>query len=175
MNRAAVYVLVAVLALVAGGLAAWWHLRASAGDLRADAAFWNTTLPDADGRSHPLSAWRGKTLVVNFWATWCPPCRAEIPDFVALRAQYRGRDVEFIGLAIDDAQRVAAFAREMAVPYPLLVADATGHALAERLGNPSGALPYTVVIDRSGRVVLRHLGRLPREALAAALAKALAQ
>ncbi len=175
MTRTAGYVLAGLFALTVGGLAALWHYSARPGNFQIDTAFWNTTLPDTAGRPEALSQWRGKILVFNFWATWCPPCREEIPDFVALRAQFLNRNVEFVGIALDNVQRVNAFAREMNVPYPLLIGEGTGHALAQALGNPSGALPYTVVIDRSGLVVMHHLGRLPRAKLESALAHSLSQ
>jgi thiol-disulfide isomerase/thioredoxin len=108
-------------------------------------------------------------LVLNFWATWCPPCREEIPDFMALYTKYQSHKVAFVGIAIDNVGSVAAFSREMKIPYPILIGEGEAHALAQALGNASGALPYTIVIDRAGRIVLSHLGRLPRARLEAVL------
>ncbi len=107
--------------------------------------------------------------MLNFWATWCPPCREEIPDFMALRTQYQSRKVEFVGIAIDNAGSVAAFLRETKITYPILIGEGEAHALAQALGNASGGLPFTIVVDRAGRIVLSHLGRLPRARLEAVL------
>jgi thiol-disulfide isomerase/thioredoxin len=118
-----------------------------------------------------LSQWRGQVVVLNFWATWCAPCREEIPDFVALRTQYRPNGVEFIGIAIDNSASVEQFLQRLPVNYPILIGEGAAHRLARQLGNPSGALPYTIVLDRSGDVVLSHLGRLSRATLESALRK----
>jgi thiol-disulfide isomerase/thioredoxin len=137
----------------------------------AVAALWQLGFPDERGREQPLSQWRGQVLVLNFWASWCAPCREEMPDFVALRSQFRPSGVEFVGIAIDNSANVAQFLQQMPINYPILIGEGAAHSLARRLGNPSGALPYTIVLDRNGNVVLSHLGRLPRAVLEATLQK----
>ncbi len=132
---------------------------------------WQLDFPDQKGQRQALSQWRGQVLVLNFWASWCAPCREEMPDFDALRAQYRAKGVEFVGIAIDNPASVARFLQQQPVTYPILVGEGAAHTLARQLGNPSGALPYTIVLDREGRQVLSHLGRLPRATLEAALRK----
>ena len=132
-------------------------------------ALWQLSFPDPQGQPQALSQWRGQVVVLNFWASWCAPCREEMPDFEALRTQYRGDGVEFVGIAIDNPGNVAQFLQRQPVSYPILVGEGAAHALARTLGNPSGALPYTIVFDRDGKVVLSHLGRLPRATLEAAL------
>lgn len=133
--------------------------------------FWQLAYPDAQGQPQTLAQWRGKTLVVNFWASWCAPCREEMPDFSALRRQYRGSAVEVIGIAVDTPQNVRSYLQQHPVDYPVLVGEGGAHALSRQLGNPDGALPFTIVLDRQGKVVLRHLGRLPRAVLDATLRK----
>ena len=123
------------------------------------------------GHDQPLSRWRGQVVVLNFWASWCAPCREEIPDFVALRSQFQPKGVEFVGIAIDNSANVAQFLQRLPVNYPILIGEGAAHSLSRRLGNPSGALPYTVVLDRDGQIVLSHLGRLPRAMLEATLRK----
>ena len=170
MNRKTLlYALAGLLALVIGGWTARTLYAPRPADAQALARLWATSLPDTHGQNQALSQWRGKILVLNFWATWCPPCREEIPDFIALRAQFQSQNVEFVGIAIDNAGPVAAFSREMKIPYPLLIGEGAVHALARQPGNPSGALPYTIVIDRGGKIILNHLGRLPRAKLKAVL------
>ena len=134
-------------------------------------ALWQLRFPDAEGHEQPLSQWRGQVVVLNFWASWCAPCREEIPDFVALRTQHRANGVEFVGIAIDTSSNVAQFLQRLPVNYPILIGEGAAHNLARRLGNPSGALPYTIVLDRDGQVVLSHLGRLPRATLEQTLRK----
>ena len=134
-------------------------------------ALWQLRFPDAEGHEQPLSQWRGQVVVLNFWASWCAPCREEIPDFIALRTQHRANGVEFVGIAIDTSSNVAQFLQRLPVNYPILIGEGAAHNLARRLGNPSGALPYTIVLDRDGQVVLRHLGRLPRATLEQTLRK----
>ncbi len=156
----------ALAALLAG---AWF---AQTGQSAAPlSGLWQVSFPDASGRPQSLSQWRGQVLVVNFWATWCAPCREEMPDFAALRAQYRPHGVEFVGIAIDNPAQVAQFLQRLPVDYPILVGQGAAHTLARELGNASGALPYTIVIDRDGALVLTHLGRLPRGTLDATLRK----
>lgn len=138
--------------------------------LRLDAA--KTTAPvsaapifaqsfnDADGQLQPMNQWRGGLLVVNFWATWCAPCIEEMPDLQKVQAEYANRGVTIVGVAIDNAIAVKRFRDEQSVRLPLLIAGAAGTELARELGNVSGALPYTVLVDRSGSVVQAKLGRL---------------
>jgi peroxiredoxin len=170
MNRKTLlYAFAGLFALAIGGLTARALHEPRPAGTEALSRLWATSLPDSHGREQALSQWQGEVLVLNFWATWCPPCREEIPDFMALHAQYQSRKVAFVGIAIDSARSVADFSSEMKITYPILIGEGEAHALAQALGNASGALPYTVVIDRAGRIVLSHLGRLPRARLEAAL------
>ena len=107
---------------------------------------------------HRLLDWRGKVLLCNFWATWCAPCREEVPILVAAKAQWATNGFEVVGIGIDSAAKMREFARTHKINYPVLVADATALELVRKLGNRAGALPYTVVLDATGAVVRRHLG-----------------
>jgi len=118
------------------------------------------SFPDLDGRARQLSEWRGKVLVCNFWATWCAPCREEIPMLVAMREKYRPKGAEIVGIAIDNAAKVREFSASFKISYPVLVADAGGLDLMRELGNSAGGLPYTTVVDRGGHLTYRHLGLL---------------
>lgn len=124
------------------------------------AALFTHSLNDADGRMQAISQWQGGLLVVNFWATWCAPCIEEMPDLQTVQAEYAGRGVTIIGIAIDNAAAVKRFRNEQKIGLPLLIAGSAGSDLARDLGNASGALPYTVLVDRSGSVVQSKLGRL---------------
>lgn len=169
-RQSALYALAALLALVIGVGVARHVYAPDTSKTHAPEALWTMRLPDRIGAPRTLSQWRGKVLVINFWATWCAPCREEIPDFIALRTRYQARNVEILGIAIDAAAPVKAFAAEMSIPYPVLIGEGPAHELARALGNSTGALPYTVVIDPAGKIIYRHLGRLPRARLEAILA-----
>lgn len=169
------YAIPLALALVAGGWLANTRYAPQLPVSTATDTLWALSFPDPAGRTQALSQWRGQVVVLNFWASWCAPCREEMPDFAALRTQYRSRDVEFIGIAIDNAANVARFLRQMPVDYPILIGEAAAHSLVRQLGNPSGALPYTLVLDRDGNIILSHLGRLSRAKLEAALNQSLGE
>ena len=149
---------VALLALVLGVAAALVH--PGGGAARNGAAVLGIVLPDAQGREQALAQWRGKVLVVNFWATWCAPCREEMPQFVAAQARDGAKGVQFVGIAVDDPVKVRAFAREIGLNYPALIGGYGAIALSKTLGNDLSALPFTIVLDRHGRVAHTQLGPL---------------
>lgn len=157
------WLLGALTAVGAAGLGAWVSHRRLQPSMAvtdvADAVF-AQTFPDPDGTPQPLTRWRGQLLVLNFWATWCPPCVEEMPVLQAVRTAYRSKGVEIVGIAIDNAEKVRSFRDKMSLTLPLLVAGAGGADLGRLLGNLSGALPYTALIDRSGQVVQRKLGQI---------------
>ena len=126
-------------------------------------------LPDLQGTPQALGQWRGEVLVVNFWATWCAPCREEIPGFVNLQERYRARGLRFVGIAFDQPDKVAEFAREFRVNYPLLTGELQTMELLRQAGNRAGVLPYTLVIDRKGNLVSREPGGLKEARLEALL------
>jgi thiol-disulfide isomerase/thioredoxin len=113
---------------------------------------------DLAGKVRTLGEWRGKVLVCNFWATWCAPCREEIPLLVAASRKYGPSGVEIVGIAIDNGAKVGQFAASFKIPYPILLAEARGLSLMGQLGNSAGGLPYTVVADRKGKLIHRKLG-----------------
>ncbi len=115
-----------------------------------------------------IAEWDGKLLVVNFWATWCPPCLHEIPMFIALQERYGDQGLQLIGIAIDDGDKVAVFVEEIGLNYPALHGQLDAIEVMAAYGNKSGGLPYTVIISRSGQIVARHPGVLD-EAAATAL------
>lgn len=125
------------------------------------------SLPDLQGTSQTISQWRGKVLVINFWATWCEPCRKEIPEFIELQEQFRDQGLLFVGIAVDQRERAVAFSEDIGINYPVLTGGMQAMALAEAAGNKQGALPFTVVIDRSGKITGSHLGLLSRSKLEA--------
>ncbi len=120
------------------------------------------SLHDLDGKSTPIATWNGKSLVINFWATWCAPCRREVPLLKALATQWSGRDLQVVGIAIDYPDKVRNFAGQFGIDYPLLVGEQDALDVAARFGMDSPAFPFTVFTDRRGQVVALFVGELHR-------------
>ena len=133
------------------------------------AAFFNSQLVNEDGIRQDLKQYQGKIVVLNFWATWCPPCREEMPELAELHTQYQAKNVVVVGLAVDELALVKEFALATPVSYPLLVAEDEGMQLASELGNSQGVLPYTVIIDKDGVVQKNFFGRISKALLSEAL------
>src|SRR5882757_2709705 len=109
------------------------------------------SLKDLTGKSVPISAWSGKSLVINFWATWCAPCRREIPLLKALAAEWAGRDLQVVGIAVDNPDKVRDFAGQFKIDYPVLIGDQDALDVTAKFGMDSPAFPFTVFTDRRGR------------------------
>lgn len=135
-------------------------------------ALFASTLRDASGKAQALAQWRGKTLVVNFWASWCPPCREEMPGFSRLQAKHAANGVQFVGIALDSEENVKAFTSQFPVAYPLLLGGETGTDLARRLGNARLVLPYTVLLGPAGETRWIRAGGLAERELDALLQQA---
>ena len=118
-----------------------------------------TTLADEHGQHQAMAQWRGKILVVNFWATWCPPCREEMPYFSRLHTDYAAQGVQFVGIAVDSAAAVQAFAAREQISYPLLVGGQASVELSAELGNRAAGLPFTLLMDRNGEPIATRTGR----------------
>jgi thiol-disulfide isomerase/thioredoxin len=120
------------------------------------------SLKDLTGKSIPISAWSGKSLVINFWATWCAPCRREIPLLKTLAAEWAGRDLQVVGIAVDYRDKVRDFAGQFKIDYPVLIGDQDALDVAAQFGMASPAFPFTVFTDRRGEVVALFIGELHR-------------
>lgn len=123
------------------------------------------TLPDVDGKPQPFAQWRGRLLVVNYWATWCRPCRDEMPELSRVAQRYADRGVQVVGIAIDDAAKVREHLRELPVAYPIVVGDNFFAETSRALGNGPLGMPFTVVIDRNGTLRAAALGRVHEKSL----------
>jgi thiol-disulfide isomerase/thioredoxin len=161
--RRKLWVGVVALAVAAAGAGVAWRLgvgdSALVGTARQDGAtLLALVLPDAAGKETAIAQWKGRVLVVNFWATWCAPCRDEMPRFVELQQTYGSRGLQFVGVAIDQADKVRAFEDEIHLNYPSLIGGYGAIELSKTLGNRLGALPFTVILDRSGRITHTQLG-----------------
>jgi thiol-disulfide isomerase/thioredoxin len=157
-KQAFIFIAVALLALVAGLYLHPLNREGAQAPATTPAGFLDTAIADLAGNKTPLSTWKGKVLVINFWATWCAPCRKEIPEFIRMQERLAPQGLQFVGIAIDEADKVSAFVREIGVNYPVLVGEVDAVELSRVLGNELGALPFTVVVDRQGRIVRTELG-----------------
>jgi thiol-disulfide isomerase/thioredoxin len=120
------------------------------------------SLGDRSGKATPISAFAGKSLVINFWATWCAPCRSEIPLLQALNTEWAGRDVSVIGIAVDYRDKVVQYAERLKIGYPLLIGEQDALDVAATFGVDSPVFPFTVFTDRRGEVVTLFVGELHR-------------
>jgi thiol-disulfide isomerase/thioredoxin len=126
-------------------------------------------LVDLNGKTQTLSRQQAKILVVNFWATWCPPCREEIPVLKKIQKKYASNSVEIVGIALDNAVKVQEYSTEMGIDYGLLIGGVEVMAASRDLGNRGEVLPFTVILDRTRQVAFTHAGALSDAALDAAL------
>ena len=152
---------VAATAAAAGVGVAWWHSRLAAPG--ATDEFWPLHFETPQGGRIELAMLRGKPLLLNFWATWCPPCVREMPLLDRFSREQRTRGWQVLGLAIDNREPVLEFLSRRPVGYPIGLAGVDGVGLARRLGNTQGALPFSVIFDRAGAIVDRKLGAIQPE------------
>jgi len=117
---------------------------------------------DLDGEQRNIKEWDGKVILLNFWATWCPPCLKEIPEFIELQKAYGEQGFQIVGIAIDDEDAVREYVNEIGMNYPSLVVQDDGVMLAKRYGNDIGALPYSVIINRDGEISYTIKGELSK-------------
>ena len=161
-RNALVWGAAAVAGLGGAGLA-WWryqpHGTADAATAEL-AAFWALSLDTPDGAPLPMQGFRGKPLVLNFWATWCPPCVEEMPLLSRFYQENSAKGWQVLGLAVDQPSAVRRFLQKTPVAYPVGMAGLGGTELAKSLGNLAGGLPFTVVVHADGHVVHRKIGQI---------------
>ncbi|MEJ7805218.1 MAG: TlpA disulfide reductase family protein [Telluria sp.] len=174
-------VLYSIVGLVCAGVGAYVALHretqapqavaVAAAPLSPAAALFAQSMNDASGTRHALGRWKGKPLVVNFWAPWCAPCVQEMPELSQLAVDNAVKGINVIGIGIDSPTNIAEFASKLKIAYPLYVAGMSGTDLSRQFGNSNGGLPYTVLIGADGKVVKTYLGKLKFDELKADLAK----
>ena len=162
---------IAVVALVAAGalaagIVARLDTRSSPPEGLAVLALTQQPFKEFSGEFATIERWKGKVVVVNFWASWCPPCREEIPGLARIQTRFAANGVQVVGIAVDSVDKARQAAVELGVNYPVLVGGMETIDLTRRLGNRIGALPFTLVLDRQGNVAQSHLGILTETELA---------
>jgi thiol-disulfide isomerase/thioredoxin len=152
---------VAAAAALAGAGGAYWRSQGGerSGEKLAD-SFWSQRFERPEGGEVAFAGLRGKPLLVNFWATWCPPCVEEMPMIDSFYREQGGNGAQVVGLALDQPSAVRKFLERTPVSYPIGMAGLQGTELVKGLGNTAGGLPFTLFIDASGAVSARKMGKL---------------
>ena len=126
------------------------------------APLFSSSFKDFNRKMQPLGQYKGKLVVVYFWATWCASCRTEVAELIALHEKYKAKDVVVIGIAVDQADKVEKFVKEFAIPYPMMIGGNEAIDLSKQLGNKIGGLPFVAIIDKQGNLVAKVLGETPK-------------
>ena len=159
-NRRMLVAGVAAAAAAAGAGFAWWRKRPDAGDDGAAQHLWTLSFQTPQGASLALAGLKGRPLLLNFWATWCPPCVEEMPLLEAFYRQNAAKGWQVLGLAVDQPSAVRNWLQRVPVTFPIGLAGLEGTELAKSLGNQVGGLPFSVVFGPDGQVRERRIGRV---------------
>jgi thiol-disulfide isomerase/thioredoxin len=164
-RRRALYAGVAAAAAVGGAGLAWWRLQPHAMQAGAEQALWTQAFDTPDGARLALANYAGKPLLINFWATWCPPCVEELPMLNTFYRDNKANGWQVVGLAIDQPSSVRKFLARLPLDFPVGLAGLGGSELGRSLGNLTGGLPFTVVFSADGRVLHRKMGQVTSQDL----------
>lgn len=157
---------VALMAAAAGGIVATSRLRQQS----AAKELLSSSFPDLAGRRRQLSEWGGRPILCNFWASWCAPCREELPLLDAVARENASIGLQVVGIAIDNAANVTKYLKAVQIGYPVLIAEGSAITLMRTLGNPNGVLPFSVTVDGGGRLRQRKVGAYSAQELRSDLA-----
>ena len=158
-------ILILSVALFAMGVGVYTKIKVSTFEFNKDNLSPDFFLSDIHGSQHSINEWRGKIRVINFWATWCSPCRKEIPEFITIQNQYALQGVQFIGIAIDNKEAINRYLSEIPINYPILIAENEGLILARQMGNSINSVPFTIIINQQGVILERYFGEINAEKL----------
>ena len=155
----------AVGGLVAGGLLSWFKHEPSTPSTQNLQRLWSSSYQHPNGDDVDWNQFKGRPLIINFWATWCGPCVEEMPLIDRFYKENKANGWQVVGLAIDQPSRVKAFLSQTPVSYPVVLAGLGGTELSQALGNESGALPFTIILDANEHVLFKKIGKLKVEEL----------
>jgi len=164
---------ISLLALLAGVFSSQWISQTGLASDPSIKAFFANPWQTPDGKPANSENWRGKVLVVNFWASWCPPCVEEMPALDRIAQEYASKNVLIVGIGIDSPSNIREFLQKTPVSYPIVLGGLEGSNLSKQMGNTQGALPYTVVINSKGKSIYTKLGKISEEELKKAINSAL--
>jgi thiol-disulfide isomerase/thioredoxin len=164
---------ISLLALLAGIFSSPWISKTGLVSEPAVKAFFANEWQSPEGKVLNSKDWQGKVLVVNFWASWCPPCVEEMPELEKLQREFSDKNVLFVGIAVDSPSNVREFLKKTPVSYPIAMGGMNGSQLYKALGNTQSALPYTVLLAPSGKVLSSKLGKISEEELRNSIKSAL--
>lgn len=167
LRRRGVLGAVALAAAAGGAALAWWRYRLAPVDAGVAALVWAQRMPQPGGGELEFSRLRGRPLVLNFWATWCPPCVEELPLLNAFYRQNQAKGWQVVGIAVDRQESVSTFLARNPLDFPIAIAGLPGAELGKQLGNLAGGLPFTVVLGADGRVLHRKMGKVSADDLRA--------
>jgi thiol-disulfide isomerase/thioredoxin len=153
-------------ATMAGATLSWWRSQPQDSNAAEANSVWDASFPTPSGGQLTLQKLKGRPLLVNFWATWCPPCVEEMPLLDSFYRQNSVNGWQIVGLAIDQALAVESFLQRIPVSFPIGLAGTSGAALGKLLGNYSGGLPFTVFFSAAGSISRRKIGKLSTDDLA---------
>lgn len=160
--------ILSIIALLAG-IGCAWLIQSFSTPAKPEEEILPITLIDINNEAHRLDAWKGKVVVVNFWATWCPPCVKEIPMLVEFQHDLAAKNIQVVSISVDSKESAKKFAEENGINFPVLMAGTLAPQLATEYGNNAGALPFTAIVNQEGKIVERFLGAITRDQLNTAI------
>lgn len=160
MKQSLILCVAAIFAVLAG-IATQKHFTA------VDSGMLEFSFLDLQGKPRSSEEWHGKLRLINFWASWCPPCLKEIPEFIELQQQLGQENIQFIGIAIEDRQSALSYSAIDKINYPVLIGGDQAITLAQKLGNHINAVPYSIIVDRHNNIVHRQPGEFSKQEILA--------
>ncbi|QWD78182.1 TlpA disulfide reductase family protein [Polynucleobacter sp. MWH-Svant-W18] len=171
MNRRQLLMIcgISLAALLGGIFTSQWISQTGLASEPSVKAFFANAWQSPDGKSIDASKWQGKVLVINFWASWCPPCVEEMPTLDLLQQEFIQQNVVFVGIGIDSPSNIREFLKKTPVSYPIVIGGLEGSGISKQMGNTQGALPFTVIINSKGKATYSKLGKISEEELRKAI------